>query len=90
MPVLYSNLGGAKRLNEIVIVGTHDAGITEGASNVQTQNLDIAGQAAVGVRFFDIRVAATTTMVNGVKALEMRTFHADADAAGNALALPAA
>lgn len=77
MPVKYMNLGGAKRLNEIVIVGTHDAGISAGASNVQTQNLDIAEQATVGVRFFDIRVAATTTSVGGVKALEMRTFHAD-------------
>ncbi len=77
MPVSYMNLGGAKRLNEIVIVGTHDAGITRGDGNVQTQNLDIAGQAAAGVRFFDIRVAATTTVVNGVKTLDMRTFHAD-------------
>jgi hypothetical protein len=77
MPVSYMQLGGAKRLNEIVIVGTHDAGITRGDGNVQTQNLDIAGQAAAGVRFFDIRVAATTVDVGGVKALEMRTFHAD-------------
>ncbi len=77
MPVSYISLGGAKRLNEIVIVGTHDAGITQGAGNVQTQNLSIAEQAQAGVRFFDIRVAATTTTVNGVKTLDMKTFHAD-------------
>ncbi len=77
MPISYIGLGGAKRLNEIVIVGTHDAGITGGNGNVQTQNLDIAGQADAGVRFFDIRVAAKTVEVNGVKTVDMRTFHAD-------------
>ncbi len=78
MPVTYMNLGGAKKLNEIVIVGTHDAGITAGAGNVQTQNLDIAGQAAAGVRFFDIRVAAKTVVgPGGVKSIDMKTYHAD-------------
>ena len=77
MTIRYMDLGGGKRLNDIVMVGTHDAGITSGDKNVQTQNLDIAGQAAVGVRFFDIRVAAKTVTNNGVKELQMRTFHAD-------------
>ena len=77
MAIRYMDLGGGKRLNEIVIVGTHDAGITSGKSNVKTQTLDIAGQAAAGVRFFDVRVAATSVTVNGVKHIEMKTFHAD-------------
>lgn len=79
MAIRYMDLGGGKQLNDIVIVGTHDAGILGAgmSANVQTQNLDIGQQAAVGVRFFDIRVAATSVSVNGVKHIEMKTFHAD-------------
>ncbi len=54
--VSYYQLGSQKRLNEIVMVGSHDAAITSGASNVQTQSLNIAEQAAAGVRIFDIRI----------------------------------
>jgi len=55
----YSEICGADaKLHEIVVVGTHDAGITGGAANVRTQDLDIYGQASAGVRVFDIRIAA--------------------------------
>ncbi len=56
--ITYYELGGNKRLNQITIAGSHDAGVREGASNVQTQKLDIIGQALAGVRIFDIRIAA--------------------------------
>jgi hypothetical protein len=76
---LYSDLGGDKQLNEIVIAGSHDAGITTGAGNAQTQNVDILGQAIAGVRFFDIRVAAFATGAKsfGAKQVELKSFHAD-------------
>lgn len=56
----YYNLGSTMELNEIVVAGSHDAGITGGAANVQTQDLDIHDQAIAGVRLFDIRIAATS------------------------------
>ncbi|HEY0928984.1 MAG TPA: hypothetical protein VGE27_03600 [Gemmatimonas sp.] len=79
MAIRYMDLGGGKRVNEIVMVGTHDAGIMgqEMKDNVQTQTLNIGQQAIAGVRFFDIRVAATTINVDGVKHIQMKTFHAD-------------
>ena len=43
--IRYYDLGKDKKLNEIVIAGSHDAGISEGGSNIQTQSLDIEGQA---------------------------------------------
>ena len=77
--IKYYELGGDKKLNEIVIAGSHDAGITEGGSNVQTQSLDIAGQAAAGVRLFDLRIAASAGSVqHGLgKEAQLRAFHAD-------------
>lgn len=58
MSVLYRNLGGTKRLQEIVFAGSHDASITSGGSSAKTQDLDIGGQAAAGVRLFDLRILA--------------------------------
>jgi hypothetical protein len=58
MSILYRNLGGSKRLQEIVFAGSHDASITSGSSYAQTQDLDIAGQAEAGVRLFDLRILA--------------------------------
>jgi hypothetical protein len=58
MSIYYKNLGGSKRLHEIVFAGSHDASITSGSSSAQTQYLDIAGQAAAGVRLFDLRILA--------------------------------
>jgi hypothetical protein len=76
-PVNYFELGGDKQLNEIVIAGSHDAGITSGAKNVKTQTYDIKGQAQAGVRIFDLRIAATSgAKVDGVKSVELKSFHA--------------
>ncbi|MBI3380505.1 MAG: hypothetical protein HY019_00735 [Aquabacterium sp.] len=75
--ISYYQLGADKRLNEIVMAGSHDAGITSGASNVQTQDLDIRGQAEAGVRVFDLRIAAQTITGIGGKDAMLRSFHAD-------------
>ena len=75
--IRYSTLGANKRLNEIVMAGTHDAGITGGGGNAKTQALNIGEQAAAGVRFFDLRVAAQTiTLADGSKGAVLQTFHA--------------
>jgi hypothetical protein len=75
----YYRLGGHKKLNEIVFAGSHDAGITGGGSNIQTQHLHIGDQAAAGVRLFDLRVAATVMrgQHGGAKQVELKSFHAD-------------
>lgn len=75
----YYSLGGDKQLNDIVFAGSHDAGITSGGKNVQTQNLNIFEQAQAGVRIFDLRVAAgkAPTPQGEVKRVELRAFHAD-------------
>ena len=58
MAVTYYQLGGQRRLHEIIFAGSHDAAITSGKSHAQTQDLDIAGQADAGVRLFDLRILA--------------------------------
>ncbi|MCQ3830185.1 hypothetical protein HXX02_12085 [Microbulbifer elongatus] len=58
MEITYYNLGPQRRLHEIIFAGSHDAAITSGKSNVQTQNLNIYQQAKVGVRIFDLRILA--------------------------------
>ncbi len=77
----YHDLGKSRQLNEIVFAGTHDAGITRGGSGVQTQSLNIGEQAKVGVRFFDLRIAAAVTSqshpTSGRPVAELRAFHAD-------------
>ena len=73
----YYHLGADRQLNDIVMAGSHDAGITGGASNVQTQDLDIRGQAEAGVRVFDLRIAAQTVAGIGGKDAVLRAFHAD-------------
>ena len=75
--VTYGQLGTDRKLNEIVIAGSHDAGITGGGHNERTQNKNILEQARAGIRFFDMRVAGH--VVNGANGKEMRleTFHAD-------------
>ena len=78
--ITYYALGKKKQLNQIVIAGTHDAGITGGGSGVQTQSLNIGEQAMAGVRFFDVRVAAAVTSqthASGRPVAELRAFHAD-------------
>ncbi len=78
--ITYYDIGKNRKLHEIVVAGTHDAGITGGGSGVQTQTLNIGDQAMAGVRFFDIRVAAAVTSekhASGRPVAELRAFHAD-------------
>jgi hypothetical protein len=63
--VTYYQLGGAKQLNEIVMAGSHDAAITQGSGNAQTQDLDIYRQAGAGVRIFDIRITGAIVKSGG-------------------------
>ncbi len=60
MAVKYSTLKGGlnRRLSETVFAGSHDASITGGNANAQTQNVGIGKQAAAGVRLFDLRILA--------------------------------
>ncbi|GLR71963.1 hypothetical protein [Agaribacter marinus] len=71
MATYYELCGGNKKLSEIVVAGSHDAAITSGASNVQTQNLDIYEQAMAGVRVYDLRICA---IKNGNSA-ELVSYH---------------
>jgi hypothetical protein len=78
--ISYYDLGEDRKLHEIVVAGTHDAGITGGGSGVQTQSLDIGAQAMAGVRVFDVRIAAAVTSQkheSGRPVAELRAFHAD-------------
>lgn len=77
--VTYYDLGPDKQLNEIVFAGSHDAGITGGGANVQTQDLNILEQAQAGVRIFDLRIAAAASggKFGNDKLAELRAFHAD-------------
>jgi 1-phosphatidylinositol phosphodiesterase len=51
-----SPLDGKLGLWELTIPGTHDSCSRHGGASKQTQTLDIAGQLAAGIRFFDIRL----------------------------------
>jgi|SRR5262245_13983665 len=68
---MYYQLGSHKRLNEIVMAGSHDAGITAGGANAKTQSKDILGQAKAGVRVFDLRVAG----FGNKHRVSLKTFH---------------
>ncbi len=75
--IKYADLGLDLQLNEIVMAGSHDAAITSGPDNAQTQSQDILGQAIAGVRFFDIRIAAQTVLGGGgAKQAQLTAFHA--------------
>jgi hypothetical protein len=70
----YQNL----RLNEVIIPGSHDAGVyTLNSANVQTQDLDIDSQANAGCRFFDLRIATVKRKVQGQVVYEHKAFHLD-------------
>ena len=71
--IQYYKLGAEKRLNEIVMAGTHDAGITKGKWNAKTQKLNIRGQADAGVRIFDLRIAGSAAPVFGD--VKLKTYH---------------
>lgn len=76
--ITYYGLGPDKQLNEIVVAGSHDAGITSGGSAAKTQAMDIGGQAGVGVRVFDLRIAAAVTKSNWrgkAQEVELKAYH---------------
>ncbi|CAB3805387.1 hypothetical protein LMG28688_06166 [Paraburkholderia caffeinitolerans] len=75
--ITYYKLGGSKRLCDIVFAGSHDAGITSGDANVQTQDRDIFEQAKAGVRLFDLRIAATKNSTLSAAPVILKAFHAD-------------
>lgn len=73
MPAIqYSALGKHKKVNEIVMAGSHDAAITSGGIRVQTQERSIHAQAYRGVRIFDIRISGQRTGLSGAK---LSAFH---------------
>jgi len=69
----YMDFGADTALNRLVVAGSHDAGITEGNSHANTQELGIMGQCVCGARVFDLRIAA---FEEGEK-LVYRAYHAD-------------
>ncbi len=74
--VTYYTLGSDKQLNEIVMAGSHDAAITQGSANAQTQDLDIHDQAMAGVRIFDIRITGTVVKKGGGgDVLALKAYH---------------
>ncbi len=70
--IQYSALGHNKKVNEIVMAGSHDAAITSGGIRAQTQERSIHAQAYRGVRIFDIRIAGQRTGLSGAK---LSAFH---------------
>jgi hypothetical protein len=74
MPVCYNDICANRQLNEVVLMGSHDAAIANGGSNAKTQTKDIYRQAKAGARFFDLRVAAFKTSTLGGK-VELRSYH---------------
>lgn len=60
MAVSYSEYGD-RLLNQIVMAGSHDAGIDTGKKNVKTQDVNLLNQAIYGVRVFDLRVKGHAT-----------------------------
>lgn len=75
--ISYYDLGPRKRLYQIVIAGSHDAGITAGKDNAKTQSQGIGGQARDGVRIFDLRIRAfrTRDVVRGGRVAQLQAFH---------------
>lgn len=74
--VTYYKLGSDKQLNEIVMAGSHDAAITQGSANAQTQDLDIFDQALAGVRIFDIRITGSVVKKGGGgEVLALKAYH---------------
>lgn len=71
----YYLLGKGKQFNEIVVAGSHDAGITGGPENAQTQTLNIGEQAEAGVRVFDLRIAGSKSFPGSE--VKLKAFHAD-------------
>lgn len=74
MAITYHDKYKHRKLNEMILLGSHDAAIDTGGSNAKTQTQDIFGQANDGARFFDLRVAAFKTSFMGGK-VELRSYH---------------
>jgi len=75
----------AKKLNEIVIPGSHDAGVyTANRANVRTQALNIGEQANAGCRFFDLRIATHKTKSGNRTIYTHKAFHLDESLVGSA------
>lgn len=72
MAITYYEEYKNKKLNEVVLLGSHDAGIDKGNSNTRTQTEGIKGQAMKGARFFDLRIAAFS---NSSGTVSMRAYH---------------
>jgi hypothetical protein len=77
--IMYYEKCKGRQLNQIVVVGSHDAGITEGGKNVQTQSRNILEQAQAGVRVFDLRIAGQSRnrilTPNRDKVAELKAYH---------------
>lgn len=74
MAITYYNQYKRRKLNEMILLGSHDAAIDTGGSNTKTQTQNILAQANDGARFFDLRVAAFKTSFMGGK-VELRSYH---------------
>lgn len=74
--IKYADLGTDKQLNQIVMAGSHDAGINSGLWHVKTQSKNIGEQAAAGVRIFDLRIAAENTATfGGGDNVKLKAYH---------------
>ncbi|MYN11020.1 hypothetical protein [Pseudoduganella aquatica] len=72
----YYELGPDKKLNEVVMAGSHDAAVTMGGANTQTQDLDIHDQAVAGARLFDIRITGAVVKKGGAeKVVTLKAYH---------------
>lgn len=72
----YYELGPDKKLNEVVIAGSHDAAVTFGSANTQTQDLDIYDQATAGARLFDIRITGAVVKKGAAeKVVTLKAYH---------------
>lgn len=72
MAIQYYQLGGHKKVNELVMGGSHDAAITSGGSRAKTQSKSIFEQAECGVRIFDVRISGQRV---GRKGAKLSAFH---------------
>lgn len=72
MAIEYYKLGANKKVNEIVMAGSHDAAITTGGIRTRTQDQSIYKQAKCGVRIFDVRISGQRS---GSGQAKLSAFH---------------
>jgi hypothetical protein len=76
MPANYLANFQNKELNEIVIPGSHDAGLYgAGKDNIITQKVNVGGQALAGIRFFDLRIATEKSGFGPWATYEQKAYH---------------